>query len=512
VNRLSAIFPDSPINTTHPSIGIVLAARLHDHCNINHNKYFFVMKFITLFTLFLFACQLQAQAVTQAEVAAELNGVIKAMEVYHCDAYHYADSTAIATLRDQLLADLPAQPNQMDAYRAVNQLVCGFGDGHTRVWDRTHRKNFLEAGGQHFPFAVDVRNNRLFIRKDFRGTDASLLGQEILSMNGVPATTIIATAAAHASRESYELDQALLSHNFDYYLWLAYGASMTDEVAVELAGPEGRKEGGQLLTIQGLTELPKTATPEQPVFEVKMLDNNIAYLRIDHFEGRPKTYAKEFKRIFQQFADAGAQQLILDMRNHGGGDSRIGDELARYIADAPFRQFAFSEWKATPELKDAFKNAYLPKAVHWALPLIKGMNAHTKAIYSTDDHATARVEYPLIKPYTNDRAFTGEVIMLMDNNTFSAGTCFAAMFKDYQMGTIVGQESGNLANFHADGLLRMSLQASGAQLQISNSYLVRPSGDESPLAVQPDLAISYDQDALEVALELLSNERLSRLK
>lgn len=97
-----------------------------------------------------------------------------------------------------------------------------------------------------------------------------------------------------------------------------------------------------------------------------------------------------------------------------------------------------------------------------------------------------------------------EVVMLMDNNTFSAGTCFAAMFKDYGMGTIIGQESGNLANFHADGLMKMGIESIGGRLQISNSYLVRPSGDETAQAVQPDIALDYKIDAFSFAIDYFS--------
>lgn len=124
------------------------------------------------------------------------------------------------------------------------------------------------------------------------------------------------------------------------------------------------------------------------------------------------------------------------------------------------------------------------------------------------DGENARVEYPLIKPYGANRAFAGEVTMLMDNNTFSAGTCFAAMFKDWNMGTIVGQQSGNLANFHADGLMKMGMSGGQLVLQVSNSYLVRPNGDETPAAVQPDVPLADDVDALDYALELIGGRNL----
>ncbi|PHI19474.1 hypothetical protein CEQ90_12305 [Lewinellaceae bacterium SD302] len=445
---------------------------------------------------------------TKTEIAAELQKVISAIEIYHPDAYHYADSTKIAALREELVSELPEEPTKMQAYRAANRLVCAFGDGHTRLWDTENSSLYRENGGTYLPLGVNVRNERLFVSADHRHQPNDLTGTEITSINGIPAKELVQKLVTHASRETYDLDQVLLSSNFPRYLWLAYGEDFNQQFSLELTS--NSQQTSQ--TISGLTydqiATNQPAYSEPATFTTEMMDGNTAYLKITHFEARPKDFARQFKSIFRDFKAAGAHDLILDLRGHGGGDSRIGEELARYFADAPFRSFAYQEWKATPQFKQAFKNAYLPGAFHWAVPLLKGINPHLKAIYSTADHGIARVIMPETKPYGNNRQLTGRVILLMDENTFSAGTCFAAMFKDYGMGTIVGRQSGNLANFHADGLLRMSLPLAGAQLQISNSYLVRPSGDETAKPVQPDVFVDVKEDALKVALELLANDRV----
>lgn len=455
------------------------------------------MKYIIIVLALTFSFSLAAQDISRESVAKDLQRIVSAMETYHCNAYHYADSTKIAKLRDALIAALPEVPTKMEAYRVSNLLTCAFGDGHTRVWDYGIAEKYQKTGGTYFPFAVDAYEGKLIIRADYRNYGSELTGTRIMSINGVTAATLIAEMSRHASRETAALDLVLLSGNFRLFLWLTYPWA-TGKFTISLAN-------GQDHIIPGMTAAAIAANQpsveSRPAIEIKNLKDNTAYLRIDHFEGRPKTFKQRFREAFAQINASGATQLILDLRNHGGGDSRVGEELARYLSDHPFRQFAYSQWKATPQFKSTFKKLYLPKPVQWFLPVIKGVNPHTKAIYSVPDHELARVEYSLVKPYGQDKAFNGEVILLMDNNTFSAGTCFAAMFKDYGMGTIVGQESGNLANFHADGLLRMALLNQTLSLQISNSYLVRPNGDESPTAVQPDVKLSRELDALGYVLE-----------
>jgi len=461
------------------------------------------MKSLLLSLSLFLSVGLCAQDITRENVAHDLHRMVAAMEAYHCNAYHYVDATTIDQLLEQLVMALPEKPTAMDGYRAANLLACAFGDGHSRVWDYGIEKSYQENGGTYFPFAVDVLDGHLIVRHDYRNGTADLTGAEITAINGVGASTLIAEMSRHASRETAALDRALLSNNFRRHLWLTFPWA-TGDFTLTLADGSNQVVRGR--TADEVTQnLPRHQA--RPVVETRILDENTAYLRIDHFEGRPKTFKARFRAAFAEINNAGADQLIIDLRGHGGGDSRIGLELARYFSDQPFRQFAYSQWKATPLLKENFKNLYLPKALHWALPVLKGINPHTKAIYNTPDHGLARVEYPLVQPYGKARAFNGAVILLVDNNTFSAGTCFAAMFKDYQMGTIVGQESGNLANFHADGLLRLGLLHQTLSLQISNSYLVRPSGDESPAAVQPDIALDHNLDALDYTLQHLLTKK-----
>lgn len=459
-----------------------------------------ILALLSSFLLTLLSAQ--TSSYTRADLEKELATITYGMEKYHPNAYHYTDSTEMAAYRKHVLATAPEELNALEAYRELNKYVCLFNDGHTRLWDNQLEKAYVQNGGRYLPFEVQIINGELIIAHDYSNNNHE--GQRITAINGIEPKELLAELSGHASRETTTLDHTLLSGNFGRYLWLAYGWEGNFNVAMF-----DKKSNATSNSFAGITLADKKAAMEKTANEAavsyRMLDDNVAYLKVAHFEGRPKTFHRKFDEAFAFFNASGAKKLIIDARNHGGGDSRIGADLARYFANSAFKPFAYSTWKATPELKHSFKNAYLPGALHFALPVIKGINPHTKAIYSAADYTNARVEYKQLKPYSGKRAFTGEVFLLMDKNTFSAGTCFAAVVKDHQMATIIGQESGNLANFHADGLIKFDLPVSKLRLQISSSYLVRPSGDETPIPVQPDVLLADTDDALEYALKFASN-------
>ncbi|MEL6669244.1 MAG: S41 family peptidase [Bacteroidota bacterium] len=457
------------------------------------------MKNVLLFLALLICPIANAQdtPVTRDQMAQELEKTQRLLEIYHVNAYAYRDSLEVTAYLHHIVSSAPEIMSQLDAYRYLNQFVCFFNDGHTRLYG-PHFSTCREQGGLFIPIQVDIERGELEITQS---QDPSLIGQRIHSINGVLASELLKSMESHASRETLALDWALIARNFPYYFWLAEGRSetfhvVTDQGAVELAGV---RHEDIPVSIENQTE-------GESIVHFEILEGRIAYLRVADFHSMGRRgFRNAFDEAFSYFRENGAtDNLILDIRNHDGGDARYGEDLARYFADGEFRSFAYSFWKATPQFKEVFKQVYIPGPIRWATGLIKGFNHHTRAIYNTPDYENARVEYPWVKPFSNRRQFQGSVHLLIDQHTFSAGTCFAAMFQDFNMGIIYGQPSGNLASFHADAMLRSSMEHSNTRLHISTSYCVRPSGDESPSPVQPDVWV--EGDALNFLLDRLKGD------
>ena len=175
-------------------------------------------------------------------------------------------------------------------------------------------------------------------------------------------------------------------------------------------------------------------------------------------------------------------------------------DLARYLSDRPVSSVKHNLWKVSPEFKKAFARNYIPKAIRWMRPLY-AINKHTRNIWRTDDGENAVVKHPTKKPYSRKRRFDGEVYMLIDNGTFSAGSIFAGMFNHYEMGTSLGQPTGNLASFYADPIMWSKLPNSAIWFQVSTSYQVAPDGNTRLEAVHPDVEVSPYVDLVEYTLE-----------
>ena len=98
-----------------------------------------------------------------------------------------------------------------------------------------------------------------------------------------------------------------------------------------------------------------------------------------------------------------------------------------------------------------------------------------------------------------DALFNGRVWLLVDNNTFSSAVGFAAMFRDYGVGKIVGYETGGVPVCFGD-TYQFFLNNSGIECGVSCKQFFcskpRPGDDEH--GVLPDVPL---------CAELLANFR-----
>jgi C-terminal processing protease CtpA/Prc len=145
-----------------------------------------------------------------------------------------------------------------------------------------------------------------------------------------------------------------------------------------------------------------------PVFELRMLPGDVAYVRILHF-GDSRA-ADGFREHFGEIAAAKA--LVLDVRENGGGNSGEGYKILAMLTDRPFRG---SRWQTRD---------YLPTYRAWGRP--EGTHAEEASTMQPD----------------GERHYAGPVLLLTSARTYSAAEDFVVAFDAMQRGRIVGEPTG----------------------------------------------------------------------
>ena len=158
--------------------------------------------------------------------------------------------------------------------------------------------------------------------------------------------------------------------------------------------------------------------PPRPSFEMAMLPNNVAYVKINSMADGDKS-DEIFAQNFTENSKADA--LILDLRENGGGSSGVGYKILSFLIDTPFKQ---SKW---------FTREYHPTFRAWGRPdkTFGDENAFEYNLEAVKKMRGANTQ-PFLKP----------IVVLSSPRTFSAAEDFLVAFKPLKRGLIIGEPTG----------------------------------------------------------------------
>lgn len=440
---------------------------------------------------------------TKQQMIQDIDLLVDRVHYAHINSYHYRSREEWQDYIEKMKQGLPDTLALFDFWRKTEEIFVFMNDAHTRTYPSAYYRDYIKAGGMFFPLNIKKAGSNYTVTKVY-GNDTLINNlTHIQSINDKPIDSVFAMMKLHSGKELDALDDRYISDSFIFYFWKTF--NWQPPYTVGFINASGNLQYAELdgVTYQDLKEKKERSKAGKQVCELTFIKDTIALIKIrDFYSMSRKGYKKFYRKTFRKINKREVKNIILDFRNHDGGDSRYGEDLAKYFADKPFRASAATHWKVTPEFRTNFAQMYIPGIMRWA-KFLYGINKHTKAIYSAKDNEVAVVNHKLIKPKATALRHPKNIYLLTDNYTFSAGSMFAAMVKDYKLGIIVGEPTGNLSSFYADPILWYKLPNSGIAFQVSTSFNLRPNGQNDDHSIEPDVYVETNEDALEKALQII---------
>lgn len=459
-------------------------------------------------------------AIPAEALRADFDALYAGLQAAHYDLYAHRDrrdyDALFAAMRVGI--DRPLTPLQA---QILFQRFAAYGNvAHARIdppgdaWEA-----FRSAGGKAFPLYLHVDGDSVRVSGGAGGLDGIAVGDRIESIDGEPALQWLRRMRTLVSADNDYMAWAQLENLLPLLVWLELGEVDRFEVVV------ARRDGGHATTIvvpaldRAGFQASSGAAP--PRFELdwnarqaRMLDHDIAYLRPGPFyDNRPEAAhpwdPSDFQRFidaaFRDFIDRGAKRLLIDLRSNPGGDNSFSDRMIAWFADRPFR----------------FSDSFRIKVSDAALAAnrkrldAQGGNRDTVSAQLAAAYAgqapgsIVPYEVPRVSPRPAPR-FDGEVYVLIDRRTYSNAVLVAAIVQDYGFGTILGEETSDLASTYG-AMETFVLPRTGIEVGFPKARILRPSGDPQPRGVVPDVAIDTpppgsDHDrVLDRAVSLIAN-------
>lgn len=182
-------------------------------------------------------------------------------------------------------------------------------------------------------------------------------------------------------------------------------------------------------------------------------DRNAAILTLNSCNYNDE-YSSCLKDMFTEVKEKNIENIAVDLRSNGGGDSRVADEFIRYLNVEKWRSCGY-EWRL-----GCFK-----------IPFTENEVKNEK--------------------YT-DLTFYGNTYILTSANSFSSAMLFSQYIKDNNLGVIIGEAPGNTPNGYGE-ISMFKLPNSQLYMQISTKEFLRADQNTSDRLVEPDIACDSDK-------------------
>ena len=449
-----------------------------------------------------------------ADIRADLNDLYSTLQRAHFDLYAHRSREDYDRLLTQMLAEI-REPESTGQTAIRFQRFAAFGRvAHARIDAASgDYRSYRDAGWKVFPLTLAFRGNRAYVVENRSGVAGIPEGVELLTLDRRPMRAWFERLGRHLSADTPYMTGSLLEYTFPRLLWQEAGERESFSISVREGGATRR----HAIPARSWTDIQAAPAAATLVLDAdsrsaRMIDGRIAYLRPGPFYNNAADATDPYDTtafrafIDESFASFRAQHadaLLIDLRDNPGGDNSFSDLLVAWFADRPF---AFAS---------AFRIRVSPEAV--------ASNAKRLAAASQPDggvsrrlaqaHAGTRpgdvidFDIGMAQPRAEPR-FHGSVYLLVNRASYSNTVFVAALVQDYGFGTILGEETSDLASTYG-AMETFTLPRTGIVVGFPKAHIVRPSGDPTTRGVVPDIAIatpviqSADDPVLERAIAIV---------
>lgn len=388
-----------------------------------------------------------------SELTADIEILRGALEANHPSLYWYSTKDSIDSYFNAAFNSITDSMTEFEFRRRIAYVVSKFRDGHSSVrFSRRYTNAASKALLPVFPLAIKTWNDSLVVLSSaFRGDSVFTRGTVILSINNRSPKDMLDSMFQFISTDGYSnnFKSQVVSFNFGTHYKMAFGLDSTHLIRFLDSNKRERA-----VVIRNYD--PKTDTfsrrgrrPTQPqvivptrrqIKEAQRLARrsmtidtplNTAYIRVATFSsGRLKKF---FRKSFRTIRKDGIQNVVLDLRENGGGNIMTSTRLTQYLAEKPFK------------LADTV--AAISRRFRYGKHIRPSL-AYKISMFFTSNRKRADRRYHFryfeehtFKPKKKNH-FNGDVYLIQGGYSFSATTLFINELKGQSNVTVVGEETG----------------------------------------------------------------------
>ena len=454
----------------------------------------------------------------------------------HPKLYQYTSKEVLDFKFDSLKKSINQPITSREFYKKLAPVLAHVKQGHLTVgsvrkkYTKKELKDLPPKKLEFFNLDLEYLDNSLFVKRTF-GKDSSLVGNEIISIDGEEVHELIETYKTRFASDGYNttLHNRLVGRHFTkFYI---YDKGFVDSLKVTFKNKDSifSKQFGRIKKKDIKTKIDSVKVPKEKPMKISKLekkehklkkkqkkkidkkygfigrskeytrnfdfigkDSVIAYMKIRSFSNG--NYKKFYKESFAKLDSAKTKHFILDLRDNGGGRIAEIDYLYAYLTNKDYIFIEPSEVTSKLHITKSLLsngNRTLLKIIgmlRFIEPISLAIEySKTKKI---DGKLYFKMKYNKLKK-PNKMHYDGKMYVLINGNSFSASSLISTHLKANKRAIFVGEETGGAFNGCIAGFYKIyklpntKLKTRIGLMQIETPQVQTPDG----YGVKPDITI-----------------------
>jgi hypothetical protein len=419
---------------------------------------------------------------SRSELNEDLNYLQSALYSSHPSIFRY-------TCKSQLDSNFNANEfsdsaTTLELEKRIRSILCHVGCGHTSIY-----RSVVNPDQLILPFRFYYDGKNLWVRYGLIDSLSKFNGYKVFAINNHRIEELIGEMKNYHSSDGYNQTLFLRLINYEYFFnWLYNFYFDCDSVkTLNLLSQEGDSINLNAKTIAEPKNHNYDIDRKYKICRYHYLNidtsTNTAFLKIESFSIHPGIARPKYKKVFKELKSLQTQNLVIDLRDNGGGLAFNANLLLSYLVN----DYAYFIDKRnnrelfrylTPFNKCIYPFTYL---LHNSLYLRKNKIVRDSSII-VEHNVKDKKKYH----------FNDNVYVITNGMTFSSASYVASVLKYKCKAILVGQETGGgEAGCNGEYLPFIKLPSSKIKILIPQSHLNNNVVEDQGHGVIPDFETNY---------------------